>query len=222
MKRFLEAISSVIGMFAPSQCDQHLDRTEVYGTSPGWNQQQQQHARACENEKSEPEPAATPAGITAGEWAKIHATAPAYTETDLLRDLGKLATRGGIGNPVGLIIAALRADEPIYSRQELQERAATLAPPPPELALDARPAAPHQQQRRGRRVDVERHIEAPPVSEEDLEQAAVLEARVRRLAPADADDQDIGVLIVALSSGATELRCPCPDGGPAGCPSGPA
>lgn len=193
-------------MFSASGCDQDSDRSPVYGTDPGWNQQQQQHdARACEeNEQTDQEPA-PPAALTKSEWSQIRAAAPAYTESDLQRDLTKLATRAGIAYPVGVIITALRSGEPIYSRQELQDRATAMAPPVPESAPDDRSAPVRPERRRSTRPPTERHIEAAPVSEEDLDQAAALEARVRALAP-DADDEDIGSLITALAAGATDAE----------------
>jgi len=159
-------------MFDASGCDQDSDRSPLYGTDPGWiQQQQQQDARACEGNQDDQEPAA-PATLTKSEWSQIRAAAPVYTESDLHRDLAKLATRAGIAYPIGVIISALRSGEPIYSRQELEARAAAMAPPVPESALDDR-SAPTRPERRSRsRPPAERHIEAAPVSEKDLDQAA--------------------------------------------------
>src|SRR6185503_2630368 len=102
-----------------------------------------------------------------------------------------------------VIIRALRMGEPIYGRQELQERAAAFAPPPPEPVPDARAPAPRRSRRRSGRAAPERHIEAPLLTQADLDAAALLEARVRALAP-DGDDDDIGSLIIALTAGATD------------------
>lgn len=71
----------------------------------------------------------------------------------------------------------------------------------------ARSTAPPPRRSRSRHASVDDDgIVGRPVTEADLDAAAALEARVLALAPPGADDEDIGVLITVLSSGATDVE----------------
>jgi hypothetical protein len=103
---------------------------------------QQQHAR----EPVSVELNKAPAGLSQTEWATIRQLAPDYTAAQLDADLEKLAGRPGVRSPVGVLIAALRRGEPIWSREELRERNAAIAahyapsaPPAADLPPPRRP-----------------------------------------------------------------------------------
>jgi hypothetical protein len=102
------------------------------------DQEQQQHAR----ESVSVEVNKAPAGLTTTEWATIRQLSPAYTTAQLEADLEKLARRPGVRSPVGVLIAALRRGEPIWSREELRECNAAIAmhyAPPATPAADPPP-----------------------------------------------------------------------------------
>jgi hypothetical protein len=120
--------------------DQGRDRLSGYKELH--DQSMQQHAREPVSvEVSDP-----PAGLTQTEWATIRQLAPAYTAAQLDADLEKLAKRPGVRSPVGVLIAALRRGEPIWSREELRARnaaiAAHYAPPAAPVADPAPPRRP--------------------------------------------------------------------------------
>jgi hypothetical protein len=84
---------------------------------------QQQHARATDSPVCD-QAGAPPAPLNAGEWARILAGTPGYTQTHFAQDVLRCESRPDLDNPIALIVRARSKGEPVYSGAELAQRAA--------------------------------------------------------------------------------------------------
>lgn len=195
----------LIDRLAPApEGDQLIDRPACMDDHDLNQHKQQQHA--CGVTKKATASPNKPAWFPPDRWQRCVATAPTFTAEQAQTLAAKIATRHGtrhhVHSPCGLIETHLRTGEPILSLSEIQAQAAAIAAqfaPPPSASRSA--AVPERSAQRNRVQPAP--VQSKPATHADAD-AEARRAYIERIAPPDANDAHIELLVDCYDRGMTE------------------